>query len=406
MAIPEIVTISIMLPSSSGHVCEIGLCGHRWLLSQLEESDDPHKVEEWYACKIPYSSSGSTPEIKVYPSLPRPFSSVKSLGIRNTHAYGGSRLYTIGGIDPTSDSKIVDPLDYNVYKLWTLKLDSGSDGCWKPLPPMNFPHRRFSCSIVLDCKLYVFDGFSSEFSENCGWMEFYDPISDTWESLPSPPLPVPPFSVRMYAALESKQQIVVALLCDPKLKNFFTLFTYNISNRCWTKLAHHFEVQPGYPLSIYRTPVAVGNTLYWGSVHFDRGYDDISIHAHAYDLYRDKWLLGSFNIFHRGVNSPILLEDELLVDTAHTPPLLHLADQKFCIFLHSAIRKREGNKHDYVNFLILEISPPIFDHDKDKDKDKDNSTDLDHSSILCISIVSIHKFPFDGKLSFYNSMLL
>lgn len=62
-------------------------------------------------------------------------------------------------------------------------------------------------------------------------MEAYDPISDTWESLPSPPLPVPPFFVRMYAVLESKQQIVVALLCDPKLMDFFTLFTYNISYR-------------------------------------------------------------------------------------------------------------------------------------------------------------------------------
>ena len=192
---------------------DIGVCGHRWAPSQLEELNDPHQVEEWYACKIPYSSSCSSPVIKVRPSLPDPFSSVKLFGVRNTHRYGGSCLYTIGGIDPTSDSKIVDPLDYNVYKLWTLKLDSGSDGCWKPLPPMNFPHRLSF----------------SEFSENCGWMEAYDPISDTWESLPSPPVPVPvpPFSVRMYAALESKQQIVVALLCDPKLK---TLFTYNISN--------------------------------------------------------------------------------------------------------------------------------------------------------------------------------
>ena len=188
---------------------------------------------------------------------------------------------------------------------------------------------------VLDCKLYVFDGFSSELSENCGWMEVYDPISDTWESLPSPPLPVPPFSVRMYAALESKQQIVVALHCDPKSRNFSTLFIYNISNRCWTKLAHHFGVH-------------------------------------------------------------------------HTPPLLHLADQKFCIFLHSTNRKhtfhhnKEGIKHDYLNCLILEISPPIFDHDKDKD----NSTDPDHSSILCISIVSVHKFPFHDKLSFHDSSLL
>ena len=85
-------------------------------------------------------------------------------------------------------------------------------------------------------------------------------------------------------------------------------------------------------------------------------------------------------------------------------------DQKFCIFLHSANRKRtfhhnknkEGNKHDYLNCLILEISPPIFDHDKDKD----NSTNINHSSILSISIVSIYKFPFDGKLSFYDSLLL
>ena len=82
-------------------------------------------------------------------------------------------------------------------------------------------------------------------------------------------------------ALQSKQQIVVALHCDPKLK---TLFTYNISNRCWKKLAHHFDLQPGYPFSIYRSPVAVGNTLYWGSVQFNRGYDDIHIHARAYDL--------------------------------------------------------------------------------------------------------------------------
>ena len=68
----------------------IGFCGHRWVPYELEESNTTHQLEEWFACKIPYSSSCSSPEIKVYPSLPRPFSSVKSLGIRNTHAYGGS----------------------------------------------------------------------------------------------------------------------------------------------------------------------------------------------------------------------------------------------------------------------------------------------------------------------------
>ena len=116
---------------------EIGVCGYQWVPSQLVESNDPHQEEQWFAFHIPYSSSCSSSVIKVRPSLPDPFSSVKLFGVRNTHAYGESHLYTIGGIDPTSDSKIVDPLDYNIYKLWTLKLDSGSDGGWKPLPPMN-----------------------------------------------------------------------------------------------------------------------------------------------------------------------------------------------------------------------------------------------------------------------------
>ena len=79
-------------------------------------------------------------------------------------------------------------------------------------------------------------------------------------------------------ALQSKQQIVVALHCDLKLK---TLFTYNISNRCWKKLAHHFDLQPGYPFSIYRSPVAVGYTLYWGVLFSSIEAMMISIYMHV-----------------------------------------------------------------------------------------------------------------------------
>ena len=133
------------------HEYVIGFRGHRWVLYELEESNTTCQLGEWYACKIPYSDdSSSSCSITVYPFLPIPFLSVKFFEVRNTHMYRGSRLYTIGSIDLTSNPKIVDPLDYNIYKLWTLKLDSGSDGGWKPFPPMNFPHRRFSCSIVLD----------------------------------------------------------------------------------------------------------------------------------------------------------------------------------------------------------------------------------------------------------------
>ena len=100
------------------HEYVISFCGHRWVPYELEESNTTRQLEEWYAYKIPYSDDDSSScLITVYPFSPIPFSSVKLFGVRNTHAYGGSRLYTIGGIDPTSNSKIVDPLDYNIYKL-------------------------------------------------------------------------------------------------------------------------------------------------------------------------------------------------------------------------------------------------------------------------------------------------
>ena len=98
----------------------IGFCGHRWVLYELEESNTTCQLGEWYACKIPYSDdSSSSCSITVYPFLPIPFLSVKFFEVRNTHMYRGSRLYTIGSIDLTSNPKIVDPLDYNIYKLWT-----------------------------------------------------------------------------------------------------------------------------------------------------------------------------------------------------------------------------------------------------------------------------------------------
>ena len=74
---------------------------------------------------------------------------------------------------------------------------------------------------------------------------------------------------------------------------------------------------------------------------------------------------------------------------------------------------------DYVICLILDISLPILDRDNDCDNDKDKNdsseadsdddhklNSLDHSSILSISIVSIHKYPINDQLSFFDSVLL
>ena len=117
--------------------------------------------------------------------------------------------------------------------------------------PWIFPDRRSPHVIVLDDKLYVFGGFSYEFSEYCGWWRLMTP-----SQIHGSPCPVllflflaPFFFVRMYAALESKQQIVVALLCDPKLKNFFTLFTYNISYR-WFDVGQNLCITSTYDLGI------------------------------------------------------------------------------------------------------------------------------------------------------------
>ena len=41
--------------------------------------------------------------------------------------------------------------------------------------------------VVVDGKLFVFGGLRFKPKDNSGWMEAFDPLSQTWESLPNPP---------------------------------------------------------------------------------------------------------------------------------------------------------------------------------------------------------------------------
>ena len=76
--------------------------------------------------------------------------------------------------------------------VWTLDLTCPDMG-WKQLAKPMRNRRKDPQTIVVDGKLYVFGGLKGyepipeDRSSGRGWMEVYDPILETWESLPNPP---------------------------------------------------------------------------------------------------------------------------------------------------------------------------------------------------------------------------
>ena len=129
-------------------------------------------------------------------------------------------------------------------------------------------------------------------------------------------------------------------------------------------------------------PVAIDNTLYW--IFFD--YDAVAC-MQAYDLDNNVWFQGRLN------TSTIFGEYDDVIDP---PLLLHLHDQKFCILLESFTDNIE-----YVNCLILEVSPIFNEFDENENDDID---DDDRFWKLRNSIVSIQKYPMDHRLLVFDFM--
>jgi hypothetical protein len=373
---------------------------------------------EWYIIKVPDPECDSYPfpkgekeEVNLSLSTKNllPFNIAKFWENGNATAIG-SHLYDVGGIkDPTNLSH----LDYcESRELWTLDLNRLSDG-WKSGPPMTF-HGRFTPPMVLDDKLYVLGGgFYSSFydtfpSGGNGWIEVFDPSLQTWESLPNPPFNMLRSHHVMAALLKSKKQILVVV--DESSQETPDPFNYNsdfddypegkhakfhiydVTTRGWTTLVP--SVRKIHERALFRhlnnsvTPVAIDNTLYW--VFFD--HDGVA-YMQAYDLDKNVWFQGRLNtstIFDFGKHGDVI--------DYSTPLLLHLHDQKFCILLQSFTDSIE-----YVNCLILEVSP-IFNEFDENENENDDIDDDDRFWKLRISIVSIQKYTMDHRLQVSDFM--
>jgi hypothetical protein len=313
-----------------------------------------------YKKLIPYSSSSA----KNSPNqVLTPFLVVEKDFAVNTHILMDSHLYYFYGLS-----------------VWTLNFNSNSLD-WKPAPSMNVS-RSGARHFTLDGKLYMLGGLEGQsVPPTHGWMEVFDPIVQKWEPLPNPPSTTMCSATMICTVLKSKSQKEILVIDD-----FGKFYIYNLRTQCWKTL----QVKPrqSRPLSQYKykRPATVGNTLYWASLdrpHYRYGMCIVQ----AYNVDTDVWFEGFFNTNQLFKKPEFLFNDEYLF------PLIHVADQKFCLLLESCImHKNRGHPPEfdtrYVNFLVLDIHVPD-DDDDEYDDDDDDYEPVYHK--LSVSIVSIQK---------------
>ena len=280
---------------------------------------------------------------------------------------------------------------------------------------MTFPKRFEPPCLVLDDKLYVFGKVcpSEVEAKGYGWMEVYDPDSNTWEPLPNPPLG---FSLSAhipayYATLDSKKQILVAAAERGSL--FATFYVYHVIDRCWTLLEPpERKLRPFYHDPIRgRRSTLVDNTIYWG--FFLDGFFRVQSHNIDTDLY-----------FHGRLDAKPIFEDGEFPDK-YSPklPLLHVADQTFCLLMFTFFQKMEGedsgedsdfeeNAIEFLNCIVLDISLDPF-KDEGKQKSKEDLDEIhkyhfhgDSSKKLNISLVSVQKYPVRNGSFWLNDAVL
>nr|POE99189.1 hypothetical protein CFP56_60811 [Quercus suber] len=542
---------------------EIAVCGYT---SDLEGKN---LQSEWYAIKVPYRyvgmgerkidlSSSAKEKEKVKINRPRakanvkgtikteplhPFSVARMMHQSTQHAFldidrcvldqhmdsGLSCLYSLGS---DGDGDGAHPFESKGYgEVWSLNVNKPDAG-WEavPLTTMTFPNRYNPQLVALRHKLYVLGGFSrSQFSAEAaakrdGWMESYHPLSG-WKPLPNPPSAISFYDDPLiFTAFDDEEKILVAqynhddMNCDSA-----TFYVYDVKELRWTILDPPVrKLLARYPDRTGRRSVAVGNTLYWSS------FEDEEINVQAYDLYKDIWFHGSFNIphvnddpliftafddeekilvaqynhddmncdsatfyvydvkelrwtildppvrkllarypdrtgrrsvavgntlywssfedeeinvqaydlykdiwFHGSFNIPhVLGKDEFLADNVFpaSPPLLHLANQKFCLFLLTSIYDEKNCEVSnlYLNCLILNVSPinarnnhqhDYYDHVCYKVRRDVNVDDKEYKANyhvhphnhfwrLRISFASIQKYPLVNPIQLGDAVLL
>ncbi|XP_030943871.1 uncharacterized protein LOC115968588 [Quercus lobata] len=378
--------------------------------SSWKDGIDP----EWHTIKVPdlECPPPSSPNVVTTIQKPlRPFSEVRLAWPYREHAVIGSRLYSLGGMNPDSEphADVSTPEFDRFLKVRSFDFSTPDDG-WKPVATMTFPKRFEPPCLVLDDKLYVLGGFASDRysteveAKGHGWMEVYDPDLNTWEPLPNPPpefgfplcVPLPVY----FAALDSKKQILVAQNEGARYKA--TFYVYHVIDRCWTILEPRGrELRPHYPDPVFgKRSVVVDNTIYWGFV-LD-GYVFVQSFNIDTDLY-----------FHGSLDTQLFLRDsEFEYPSCPILPLLHLADQTFCLFLFTLVDKMEYTGMVYLNCIVLDISlNPFKDEGKQQSKvefDECYKYNFmgDSSKQLNISLVSVQRYPLRNIFWLHDALLL
>ncbi|KAK4563065.1 hypothetical protein RGQ29_005528 [Quercus rubra] len=316
-------------------------------------------------------------------------------------------------------------------KVRSFDLCTPDDG-WKPVATMTFPLRFQPPCLVLDDKLYVLGGVSASEVEakGYGWMEVYDPDSNTWEPLPNPPTPFEFSLSAYYATLDSKKQILVAQhdpayyatldskkqILDEDASLFATFYVYHVIDRCWTLLEPpKRKLRPYYQDPVRgRRSTIVDNTIYWGFV-----LDGI-VRVQSHNIDTDLYFYGCLDI------KPIFEDGEFAVESCPKLPLPHVADQTFCLLMSTFVAKMEeedsGEDSDielfedngiiFLNCIVLDISLNPFKYEG-KPKSKEEVNEIykynfmgDSSKQLNISLVSIQKYPVRNGSFWLNDAVL
>ncbi|KAE9458527.1 hypothetical protein C3L33_09570, partial [Rhododendron williamsianum] len=182
----------------------------------------------------------------------------------NVPLHGGfaavdNKLYCIGG-DPPSNGSVYRP----VRSLYTFdtscRLPTKSP--WKKRPSMRIG-RFFPHTVVVDGKIFVFEGIDGPDPVPRPWAEVFDTKSGRWSSL-SPPSQLPTAYGMFAVALPDHGKILVGSCED----DFF--YTYYVGDGRWERWDHKIVLD--IPCNV--KPAALDTTLFWF-------YD---CRLHAYDL--------------------------------------------------------------------------------------------------------------------------
>uniref|UniRef100_A0A2N9H9G1 Uncharacterized protein n=1 Tax=Fagus sylvatica TaxID=28930 RepID=A0A2N9H9G1_FAGSY len=149
-----------------------------------------------------------------------------------------------------------------------------------------------------------------------------------------------------------------------KYKKSYFFFGEEQPESVWTLNLNSYSLdwKPVIPMNVSRSGASRLNS---GRVD----PEDVGI-IQAYDVDADVWFQGFFN------TSQLFKKPEfLLTCNENLLPLIHVADQKFCLLLESCTmcKNEQPPEFDtkYVNFLVLDIDmhmPDDDDHDDDDDE--------------------------------------